>query len=73
MKKTTYNGYTNYETWNVALWIDNDQWNNATALQCKDYNEFVNSVETTATGDNIKWTNPLVNVEEINELIFNDK
>jgi hypothetical protein len=20
-----YNGYTNYETWNVALWIDNDQ------------------------------------------------
>jgi hypothetical protein len=21
-----YNGYTNYETWNVALWIDNEQW-----------------------------------------------
>ncbi len=21
----TYNGYTNYETWNVALWIDNEQ------------------------------------------------
>jgi len=20
-----YNGYTNYETWNVALWINNDQ------------------------------------------------
>lgn len=24
-KDTTYNGYTNYETWNCALWIDNDQ------------------------------------------------
>jgi hypothetical protein len=22
---TTYNGYTNYETWNVSLWLDNDQ------------------------------------------------
>ncbi len=21
----TYNGWTNYETWNVALWLDNDQ------------------------------------------------
>lgn len=21
----TYNGYTNYETWAVSLWIDNDQ------------------------------------------------
>ncbi len=21
----TYNGYTNYETWNCALWLDNDQ------------------------------------------------
>ena len=21
----TYNGYKNYETWNVALWMDNEQ------------------------------------------------
>lgn len=24
-KKQTYNGWKNYETWNVKLWIDNEQ------------------------------------------------
>jgi hypothetical protein len=24
-KDHTYNGWTNYETWNVKLWMDNDQ------------------------------------------------
>ena len=24
-KAGTYNGWTNYETWNVKLWLDNDQ------------------------------------------------
>jgi hypothetical protein len=25
MEKTGYNGWTNYETWNLALWIDNEE------------------------------------------------
>jgi hypothetical protein len=25
MERKEYNGWTNYETWNLALWIDNEQ------------------------------------------------
>ena len=25
MNRNEYNGWTNYETWNVALWIDNEE------------------------------------------------
>jgi hypothetical protein len=28
----TYNGWTNYETWNVSLWLDNDQGTYSDAL-----------------------------------------
>jgi hypothetical protein len=26
MERNEYNGWTNYETWNAALWMDNDQY-----------------------------------------------
>ena len=32
----SYNGWTNYETWNVALWIDNDNYNYQLALMAND-------------------------------------
>ena len=28
-----YNGWTNYETWAMALWIDNDAWSQNWALE----------------------------------------
>jgi hypothetical protein len=30
MKDDTYNGWTNYETWCVNLWLDNDEYLNNT-------------------------------------------
>ena len=32
-KDTTYNGWRNYETWAVALWIDNEQETQEQALE----------------------------------------
>lgn len=28
-----YNGYPNWETWDVALWIDNDEWTQEEVLE----------------------------------------
>jgi hypothetical protein len=28
-EKKTYNGWSNYETWNVALWIGNEEWSDS--------------------------------------------
>jgi len=33
----TYNGWANYQTWNVALWIQNDQFLYNTAKACVEY------------------------------------
>ena len=71
---TTYNGWTNYETWNVALWIQNDwSWYNL-ANEAGDYKTFVDCLEACSlndatTGDGVKWNDPAVNVVELDEML----
>lgn len=52
----TYNGWTNYETWNVALWIGNEQgsyeyWEKEQAEEC-----YRDAVEADEDGDRQAWT-----------------
>lgn len=44
MNAKGYNGWTNYETWNAALWMDNDEgsheyWNERTEAACDQEND----------------------------------
>ena len=67
----TYNGWTNYETWNVALWINNDEGLYHLARECGDYQTFCDYVGSDAvTGDGVKYADPKVNVIELNSDVF---
>ena len=78
--ETTYNGYANYETWNVALWIQNSEFLYNTAKACVEYctesetpyDKFIRcmmNVDRDATGDNVRWDSDAVNHDEINEVL----
>ena len=68
----SYNGWENYETWNVALWINNDEGFYNLARQCDDYSEFVSALcgGCVQTPDGVKWNGPKVNVIQINSDVF---
>ncbi len=85
MTDTTYNGWTNYETWNVALWLDNDRYYYDLMMMqsVKTFKDFLEKLQSPLrsnldanwdyknfTGDNISWSDPKINIEEINEKIM---
>ena len=68
---TTYNGWTNYETWNVALWIGNDEGLYNLASETGNYSDFVDALEACTfndleTPDGVKYRDPKVNTLELN-------
>lgn len=72
MIETPHNGYTNHATWNVALWINNDEWIYNTAKECSSYNEFVHVMKdfgATETPDHVSYTDESLDLSELSELI----
>ena len=68
---TEYNGWENYETWNVALWINNDEGLYNIAMEAGDYETFCDYLGSNATtGDRVKFNDPRVNVVQINSDVF---
>ena len=67
-----YNGWNDWTTWNVALWINNDEGFYNIAKDCKDYLDFLYEMQAMigsfATPDGADWGE--ANIEELNEVIF---
>jgi hypothetical protein len=73
MTDTTYNGWTNYETWNVALWIGNDEGIYNFAKGCETYQDFVfqmrDCFESTETPDGVAWNDSGLDHSELDEVL----
>ena len=68
-----YNGWTNYETWNVALWLQNDEGLYHLAQEVGNYVDFVevlNDCGSDITPDGVKYNDPKVNVIQLNSEVF---
>jgi len=63
-----YNGWTNYETWNVALWLDNDYESYQFAKTCKNFKEYRAGVPP-INGDGVSLYNKKLNIKELDEKI----
>ena len=77
MSAQTYNGWANYETWNVALWIQND-WG-LYQLACEvvrdggAYGNFVKILQdncgATHTPDDVAWDDVNIDGIEVNDFL----
>lgn len=73
-----FNGWANYQTWNVALWIENKQFLYMQAVKFmenykwenpyKDYIKYVH-LGNQKTLDGVKWKDEKLDYNELNELM----
>ena len=65
-----YNGCANYQTWNVQLWIANDEGLYNFAKGCSDYAEFVEGMREDGcleTADSVAWNDSGIDMSELKE------
>ena len=69
---STYNGWKNYETWNVSLWIQNDPGFYSVAEDAEEIGDFIDfmiSNGQTHTPDGVEWDDYSLDYEALDDLI----
>lgn len=71
-----YNGWKNYETWNVSLWITNDEGLYQMARAAGNYQEFIESLKvcdggdiSRRTPDGVYWNDAGLDIKALDEML----
>ncbi len=68
-----YNGWANYETWNVGLWVLNTESLYHMARRAIDYSHLVQNLAEIGvheTGDGVKYDDPELDENELDRMIL---
>ena len=74
---SNFNGWANWETWNVASWVEKDAVVCELALECKDYYEFTRRIAEAQwplalayqTPDSVAWNDSALDTDALDIMI----
>ena len=71
-ERETFNGWANWATWNVALWIQNDEGTYQVARRYDSYDSLIPRLEIMwgqITPDGARWMDPTIDTAALDEML----